>query len=308
MGRGIVLETNSQAVLESTCRAFAPYGELAAGPAQFRWRILHDPSSDLRPPLSQRVGFSDEGIRFVNFNQRAFIAIDLAEREAIGFISEELVKDEMGFLTPFLSDLFDLTSGTLGLTEVMAGCVALGDRGLLIFGPSQSGKSTSGYLAGKLGMELHADQVTCLEIVNGKLRAWGQFWPPAFRPETLEFLPELKNITRPFYFRDFTLWCLEPSRFRPVKAASVAPVSCVFLERAASAAPRLSRLSKPELATRLFQSLPFTEEACFEAQRSDVVNRLAELPAYRLRYPADPQTAAELFSELVKQSAEVHAI
>jgi hypothetical protein len=304
MGRRILLETNSPTVLRHTRRAFQRYEELPAGPRQFHWKLISDPSSDLQPPLSRRVGFSDEGIRFINLNQRAFLAIDLLQQEAIGFLPEGLANDEMSFLSPFLSDLFDMTSAAMSLTEMMCGCVALEGCGLLIFGPARSGKSTSGYLAGKLGMEFHADQVTCLEVVNGSLRAWGQFWPPAFRPETLEFLPELETRTRPFHYRDFSLLCLDKNPHRPERSAGVMPTACVFLERLAADTVQVVPVSKSELSLRLARSLPFKEDRCFDDQRAEIVRRLSELPAYRLLYPADPRAAAEMFPELLKRARD----
>jgi hypothetical protein len=301
MGRRLHLDTNSPVLLKHTRRVFARYHATNADAPTFTWRIISDPTSGLRPPLSRRIAFSDEGIRFINFNQRAFLAVDLAARQGIGVLSSELCEDEMGLYSPFLSDLFDLTSAALGLTEIMAGCVALKGCGLLVFGPPRSGKTTTGYLSGKMGMEFLADQVTCLELVSSRLRAWGQFWPPAFRPETLQFLPEIQNLTRPFRYRDFTLLCLESSGVQPVREHGVVPKACVFLERCAADTPQLTRLTKEELTPLLADSLPFIEDPRFDAQRGEVVRCLAELPAYHLAYSADPQMAAALFQTLLTE-------
>lgn len=235
----------------------------------------------------------------MNFNQRGFLTVDLDAHEAIAFLSPELCDDEMGFYSPFLSDLFDLSSAALGLTEIMAGCVALKGRGLLVFGSPRSGKTTACYLAGKMGLEFHSDQVTCLELVSGEPAAWGQFWPAAFRPETLEFLPEIERISRPFRYRDLNLLCLDNRPFLPLQASSVSPVACVFLDRCAADSPQLTRIHKDELTTLLFSSLPFIENHRFQDQRSEVVRRLTDLPAYHLAYSADPRLAAELFPTLL---------
>ncbi|HTS08653.1 MAG TPA: hypothetical protein VMP68_24005 [Candidatus Eisenbacteria bacterium] len=253
----------------------------------------------MRSPLSRRIGFSDGGLRFVNFNQRSFLAVDIDAHEAIAFLSEELCGDEMGFYSIVLSDLFDLSSAMLGLTEIMAGCVALDGRGLLVFGSPRSGKTTACYWAGKMGMEFHGDQVTCLELISGKPKAWGQFWPAAFRPETLEYLPEIEGITRPFRYRDLTLLCLDNRLFLPQESRSVTPVACVFLDRRAADFPQLTQVHKDELAPLLTSSLPFVENRRFDHQRREVVRTLAELPAYHLTYPADPRLASELFPALL---------
>src|SRR5215471_9281757 len=233
LGRHVRLETNSAIVLAHVRNAFKRYKKDEEGP-RFVWRIVSDPSSGLHPPLSNRIAFSDGGLRFVNLNQRAFLAVDLDAREGVAFLSPELCEDEMGFYCPFLSDLFDLSAAGLGLTEVMAGCVAMEGRGLLIFGPPRSGKTTAGYCSAKMGLDFHADQVTCLELINNQLTAWGQFWPAAFRPDTLQFLPEIECQTRPFRYRDFTLLCLDNNAFLPPQASRVSPSACVFLDRCAA--------------------------------------------------------------------------
>ena len=299
MGRRIRLETNSPAVLSHIRNAFNRYKDEERESPDFFWRIVSDSSSGLLPPLSRRIAFSDGGLRFVNLNQRAFLAINLDAREATAFLSPELCQDEMGFYAPFLSDLFDLSSASLGLTELMAGCVARDGRGLLIFGSPRSGKTTAGYFAGKMGLEFHGDQVTCLELVSGKLKAWGQFWPAAFRPETIEFLPEIEHMVRPSRYRDLSLLCLDNRAFLPPQASSVSPTACAFLDRCAADSPRLTRINKEELTPLLFNSLPFIENRHFELQRREVVRRLAELPAYHLAYPADPRSAADVFPTLL---------
>jgi hypothetical protein len=299
MGKRLRLETNSPEVLAHTRQALSHYQDAEAETVGFHWSLVSDPTSGLRPPLSTRTAFSDAGLRFINFDQRAFLAIDLGKREAVGFLSQELCEDEMGFYSRFLSDLFDMTAPALGLTEVMAGCVSLNDRGLLVFGAPRSGKTTAGYLAGKMGMEFLADQVTCLELSSGDLRAWGQFWPPAFRTESLEFLPEIESVSRPFRYRDISLLCLDKGWMQPAQAHSVAPRVCVFLERCGAETAQLTRLSKEEVTSLLFSSLPFVEDRCFEPQRREVVLSLAELPAHHLAYAADPRAAAALFPTLL---------
>jgi hypothetical protein len=300
MGRHIRLETNSPTVLSHVRNAFKRYKKDEKGEnIEFLWRIVSDPSSGLQPPLSSRIAFSDGGLRFVNLNQRAFLAVDLDAREAIAFLSPELCEDEMGFYCPVLSDLFDLSSAGLGLTEIMAGCVAIEGRGLLVFGSLRSGKTTAGYCSSKVGLEFHSDQVTCLELINNKLRAWGQFWPAAFRQETVQFLPEIERQTRPFRYRDFTLLCLDHSAFLPTQASSVSPRACVFLDRCVADSPRLTRIDKEELTPLLFSSLPFFEDERFEPRRREVVQCLADVPAYHLAYAEDPRSAAELFPTLL---------
>jgi len=200
MGRTVRLETNRLAVVESALGFFARHQERSPGDPDFLWRIVSqqaDPQGDhVGVALS---GFSDRGLRFANIGQRSFLAVDLERREGIGFVAERLVEREPEVnCRPVFDTLFCMSAGSLGMVPLSAACVGLGEKGLLIFGPPNSGKTTTSYLAAKLGLEFHADQAVFLEIESGKLRVWGDFLPAIFRLKALEFLPELRTSTRRF--------------------------------------------------------------------------------------------------------------
>jgi hypothetical protein len=244
------------------------------------------------------TAFSDDALRYVNLGQQNFFAVDLEAHEAVAFLSEDLARDDLGFSSVFLATLFDLTAAALRLTQIPAACVAMGGKAVLIFGPPGSGKTSSTYLAGKLGLEFHADQVTFLELKPDGVHAWGQFWPAAFREDTIQFLPELASVTRPFTYGTLTFRCFERHPFQRPEARSVVPVCCAFLERRSGAAPRLGRLPSAEFDERLRRGLCFEEDERFEAQRTETLRALAELPAYRLTYD-EPRVAAGLYLDLV---------
>jgi hypothetical protein len=288
MGRVLRLATNSPTVLRQTRHAFEGYAASCSGRAEFVWRIVTEAGSELKPLWRDVTAFSDSSVRFVHFGPRSFVAVDLEAREAVGFLPEDLARDDIAFSRVFLGDLFYLTAGALRLTAIAAACVALGDKGLLLFGPPKSGKTTAGYLAGRRGMQFHADQATFVEIEGGGLRAWGEFWPAAFRVDATRFLPELVALTRPFEHHDFSFLCLARSPACSAGARSVVPASCIFLERGAAEVPRLIPLSSREFAERLRQSVPFKDDNQFEPDRHAIFRPVGELPAYRLLYGDDP--------------------
>jgi hypothetical protein len=299
MGRTVRLETNSATVLERMVRLLEPYQGSPSASSGVLWRIVGEADSGVKPPWPEMTAFSDDGLRYVNLGQRGFFAVDLEAREAIAFLSEELARDEVGFNSVFVATLFDLTAGALGLIPVSAACVSRGGKALLIFGPPRSGKTTSTYLAGRLGLQFSADQATFLELERSGLRAWGQFWPAAFRPETKLFMPELASSTRSFTYGSLTFLCFDKHPFQPPVARSVVPVGCVFLERQSVEVPRLTRLTTPELDGRLQEELSFKDDERFEAQCATALGALAELPAYRLAYGNDPTVAAGFYPGLL---------
>jgi hypothetical protein len=303
MGHTVKLETNDLRILERAVEVFAPYPGSLDGGVDFLWRIVIQSHPQMTPPWPKRSAFSGEGLRFVEFGQRNFLAVDLDAREGIGFLAEGLAKDRLGLICPFLENMFLMSVGSLGLTSLRAACVALGEKGLLVFGPPNSGKTTASYLATKLGLQFHADEGVFLELETGNLLAWGGFWPVAFRPETLRFLPELQGCSRAFSYLDFTFYYVEQSQFQALEARRVTPVCSVFLERNTVSVPRLSPLSSIELSRRLAEDLLFKDDDRFAQQRAAVLSALERLPAYHLAYGDDPATAARVFPSLLEVPA-----
>jgi hypothetical protein len=299
MGRRIRLETNSQLILDRTLEFLRRYQGNSCGKPEFMWRIVTEARPGITPPWPEISAFSEDGLRLISIGQHSFLGIDLESREAVGILAQGLATDEVGLLSPFLDDLFCLTASALRLVPLSAACVGSGEKGLLVFGPPNSGKTTSSYLATKLGLEFHSDQEVFLEMEAGKLRAWGDFLPAAFRPEALEFLPELQALTRPFHYRDLTFYYLDKSCLESPVARPVIPVCCVFLERSQPCGARLALLSEVEVHRRLIENQLFKDERRFEVQRAQVFQALGEVPAYTLAYGSDPEEAATSFCSIL---------
>jgi hypothetical protein len=239
------------------------------------------------------TAFCDRSLRYINLGRSSFLAADLCAREAVGIFPESLSEDAIGFPTVFLASLLHLTAPALGLTAISAACVARGQNGLLLFGPPNSGKTTASYWAKKLGLEFHADQATFLEVEAGTLRAWGDFWPAAFRPETARFLPELSTAARSFTYRDRTFLCMDKTSRSASNSGTVIPAACIFLERHAASPPRLIPLSTAEMAGNVLSDAGSRED------HDAVVALLGRMPSYRLLYGEDPHVAALFFRSVL---------
>ena len=278
---------------------FAHYPLSPDGQSAFTWRIVSQSDVHMSPPWPRRSAFSDQGIRFAEFGQRNFLAVDLEARSAIAFISEGLVEDTPGFTSPFIDTLFYMTAGALGLVPFAAACVALGTKGLLVLGNPNQGKTTASYLAAQGGLTYYADQAVFLEIGSSGLQAWGDFVPAAFRPETLHFLPELASLTHRFSYCDFNFYYLSKPKLDSEQTNVVAPICCVVLERECASVPRLVPLAEADLSTWLAASIAFKDDGQFDEQRLRILEALARLPAYHLAYGSDPATAAPFFHRLL---------
>jgi hypothetical protein len=294
------LESNSPTVIESALGFFARHQGQSPGHPEFLWRIVSQEDHEMDEAGVALSAFSDRGLRFANIGHRSFLAVDLEAREGIGFVADRLVEREPKLNCRSLFDtLFCMTAASLGIVPLSAACVGMGERGLLIFGPPNSGKTTASYLAAKLGLEFHADQAVFLEMEGGRLRVWGDFLPAIFRPESLQFLPELRTSTRRFSYPELTVHYLPKRPFQADKAHPVAPVCCVFLERDGATFPSLSRITRVDLSRRLAESTLFKDYDAFAQSGGMVFSALEKLPAYHLSYGSDPASVATLAVEML---------
>jgi energy-coupling factor transporter ATP-binding protein EcfA2 len=307
MGRTVRLETNSSLVLDRGRTVFARYENASHAQPEFLWRIVCEDELQKSSHWPLISAFSDSGLRFANIGQRSFLAVDLETRVAAGYVARNLIEDEDAFVSPFLTTLFCMTVGALRLTPLAAACVTNDEKALLVLGMPNNGKTTSSYLASKLGLEFYSDRAVFLDLAQDGLRAWADFAPAAFRMETSGFLPELLSLGRPFHYLDLAFLYVEASTSIPSNGDPVIPFSCVFLERGAAKKARLTCLSPAESYRRLKQYLPFEDDECFEVQHSATLSALAHLPAHVLAYGDDPAEAAIFFPRLLTNSHLVDA-
>jgi len=293
MGRHLRIETDSPVVLKRIVKNFNIPEITPKSSPQFVWRIACE--SRLEPSSwPSLTAFCKGSLRYINLGQFSFVAADLDAREAVGILPESLCEDEIGFSTVFLASLLHLTAPALGLTPISAACVSRGGNGLLLFGPPNSGKTTASYWGRKLGLEFHADQATFLELDHGAVYAWGEFWPAAFRPETVRFLPELPGLSRSFRYLDRTLLCVDKSALSGANRGRVTPAACIFLERHAPSPPRLIPLPHWEIPKQVFT------DAGSEEDRTAILALIGKVPAYRLLYDDDPSIAARFFRSVLE--------
>ena len=294
MARTVRLESNSPALIESALEFFSRHQGPPPGDPEFLWRIVSEQDSQIEYAGVPLSAFSDGGLRFANLGRGGFLAVDLEAREGIGFVGERLVESEPTLHCRSIFDtLLCLSTGSLGMVPLAAACVGKEDKGLLLFGPPNSGKTTVSYLAAKHGLEFHADHAAFLEMEAGGLRVWGDLLPAIFRPESLQFLPELKAATRRFSYPGLTVCYLPKSPFQALKAHSVDPICCVFLERQAATVPTVSPMARFDFSRRLSECMLFRED-CLAQQSAMMFDALEKLPAYRLAYGSDPAAAVPL--------------
>jgi hypothetical protein len=301
MQRTVRVETNDQEMLALALKFFErhQHGRLKA--PEFVWRIMVEPEAKLDSTEVQLSAFSDGGLRYVNIGQTSFLAVDLHKREAKAFLDPAFVQADARFRhRPPLDILFCMTAASLGLAALSGGCVGTKGRGVLIFGPPNSGKTTASYLAAQRGMEFHADQVVFLDVRSNSPMAWGDPFPAVFRPEALAYLPELRDCCRGSNYGDCSFYYFDKGPMQAPQTEPVVPVCSLFLDRSGRGEAQLAEVNPEDAAARLRECMLFTEDAKLHPQILAALNALAKQPSYSLEYDTDPKIAADLIVKMVK--------
>jgi hypothetical protein len=301
MQRTLRLESNNKSMLALALGFFERHQHGESSDPEFRWRMVTESDPKVHSTALPLSAFSDLGFRYVNIGQRGFLAVDLEKREGVSFLAEAYLGDEARLKhRPPLDILFCMTAASLGLTALSGGCVGSGDKGVMVFGPPNSGKTTASYLAAKAGSEFHADQVVFLDMRGGALRAWGDPFPAVFRPETLDFLPELRLSVRHSTYADLLFYYYDKSKMQSKWANPVIPVCSVFLDRSGTGEPVLREVAWKDALSRLRGCMLFEEDPRFDEQILSALTALAEKPVYALRYDTDPKVAASFIEKMLR--------
>jgi hypothetical protein len=300
MGRAVRLESNNPKIIDLALRYFAWYPRASQDDPELTWRIVSE-SGGLVQPETPTPAFSDAELSFVNFGQRSFGAVDAATRSGIVFLAEGFadVLEPRLQVRPPLEFVLYMSATSLGFTCLSAACVAFRGKGAILLGEPNNGKTTASFVAAQLGMELLADHVVFLESTPSGVLIWGDPFPAMFRPEALRFLPELRSQVRKLSYEGVDFCFFDKSKLQSTQAQCVAPLCCVFLERAVAAEPLLAPMPPAELLRHLAPSLFFKQGERFQSQQAAVFAGLAELPAYRLCYGENPAAAAEIVRDLL---------
>lgn len=177
-----------------------------------------------------------------------------------------------------------------GLFFLHAGCVAWGQKGILLIGPTRAGKTTLSLLAVRAGFRFLSDEQPLLGLRNNRI--WAYAFPRRIRlrPSLAAAIPELRRAAlerlpgrKDLIFRAESIWknCLG-TRCRPR--------ALVFPRFRKRSGIRLRRLAAPDVLHHLLQDdhyVWYHEPPWNEVSHRhlDLFRRLSEtVPAYGMQY------------------------
>jgi gluconate kinase len=295
--------TNCAELLQAARETFLPVG-LPDVSSDFSIRLWVDDSESAGPPWPQPYVRGLDHLVFAGFDAGSSMLADLSKRRVIGRFSAGIAADRVYWRTIIFPMLLSVLAGSIGLVELHAACVAQDQRGLVLIGPSRSGKSTLAMALAEEGFGLLSDDRTFCSIKQGKLLAWGMPRPIKLRREAAVWFDELRDREPSDVQNGERVFHCQPNKdSRQSVSAGCEPRLLVFLDRQESTGFRMTRMKRSEARSRMEMDL--LAEGPEDMKRQTVtIDSLLELPCWRLRYGGRPQEIAERISVAFLNNSE----
>lgn len=302
-GAVCTLATNSEHLLRAA-RQSLPAVNVPIASADFSLRFWVDNSDLARPPWPKPYLRGSEHMVFVGLDEKSSMLADLGVRRVIGRFSGAMASDTKYWETVIFPMLFSVLSGSLGFVELHAACVARDQDGLVLIGPSRSGKSTLAMALIASGFRLLSDDRTFCSLKQDGLLAWGLPKPLKLRREAATWFDEfrdreptdIQNGERVFHF--------EPNqRFAHDRRPECEPRALVFLDRQQSPGFEVTMMQRSEARARVETDLMVEAPEAVERQ-AKTIDQLLALPCWRLQYGGRPQAIAEQIVKIFFKNPE----
>jgi hypothetical protein len=291
------LATNSEQVLEAACTSFLSVEQLP-GPVDFSMRFWVDDADRSQPPWPKPYVRGLNSLVFAGFDEGSSMLVDLRTRRVTGRFSAGIAADLTYWQSVMFPILLTIVSASVGIAELHCACVAKNQQGVLLAGPSGAGKSTLALALSQQGFTFLSDDRTfCSVEKSGELQAWGLPTPFKLRPEAALWFQELREKHLTDTRSGGPAFWLEPKDLRGVeRVRQCRPASLIFLERTDTPEFRFMPMSSTEALSRLNREL-MAELPVATAKRSGTIQKVVELPCWRLQYGGEPELIARQISQ-----------
>jgi hypothetical protein len=293
--------TNCEQLLEAARATFVRVTPQPCS-ADFSVRFWVDKSRTSQPPWPKPYVRGLDHLVFAGFDSGSSMLADLRTRRVIGRFSSSMAADAAHWGMVVFPILLSILAGSVGLVELHASCVVVDERGLLLLGPSQSGKSTLAKALSDTGCGWLSDDRTFCSLTKGNLQAWGLPRPLKLRREAGVWFADyrdreptdVQNGERVFHYG-------QQSGQQHVRECD--PRMLVFLERHDCIGFSLMAIERATAKCHIERDLLAEDRDAVEKQ-TDVIERLLLLPCRILRYGGRPQVIAEQLIMAFKNGAD----
>ncbi len=284
------LSTNWEQLLEAARHSFLPV--VSPVSVAFSIRFWVNRADRAQPPWPRPYVRGLDHLVFAGFDAGSSMIADLRTRRVIGRFSAGMAADARYWRTVVFPILLTIVGASVGIAELHCACVAKNHDGILLAGPSQSGKSTLALALSQIGCGFLSDDRAFCSLDNGEMFVWGLPTRIKLRREAAVWFQELQN-EQPAETQagEPAFWFDPEARFGVEQVQRCRPRSLIFLERQQATAFRMSRMSSTEALNRLNQDL-MAEVPDAVAKRSETMEKLVDIPCWLLQYGGDPHTVA----------------
>ena len=295
--------TNCQQLLEAARDSFLP-AALAPVSVDFSLRFWVDEADRAQPPWPKPYVRGLSHLVFAGFDIRSSMLIDLRTRRVIGRFSASMAADSAYWRTVIFPMLLSVLAGSVGFIELHAACVATDQGGLVLIGPSCSGKSTLAMAFTEAGFRLLSDDRTFCSLNQGNLIARGMARPLKLRREAAAWFEELRHREPTGVQNGERVFHCEPNRrFGRQNRPECAPRLLVFLERQQSPGFYMTPMRRSDARSRIEKDL-MPEHPDAAQKQAETIDHLLALPCWHLRYGGRPQMIVEQIRESLLRNSE----
>jgi hypothetical protein len=298
------VSTNSEQLLAAARASFVPV--TAPSSVDFSVRFWVDDVSSSQPPWPKPYVRGLDHLVFAGFDSGSSMLADLRTHRVIGRFSAAMAGDATHWGMVVFPMLLTIMAGSVGLVELHSSCVSIDGRGLLLMGPSRSGKSTLAKALSDAGCGWLSDDRVFCSLNRGNLRAWGLPRPLKLRREAGVWFDDYRDREPTDVQNGERVFHCTPLRSAQPHVHECEPRLLVFLERQERDEFSTMPISRREVRCRIEREL-LAEDREAVTRQSEVIDHLLSLPCRILRYGGRPQVIAEQLITAVMSGFEGNA-
>jgi hypothetical protein len=286
------ISTNSESVLQAASDCFLELEHPVAPPAVQAKFWVEPGSSEAADSSSPYVRGLDHLV-FAGFDSRSSAVVDLSTLRIAGRFSTAIGADHDRWRSLIFPVLVSVVAAALGVAEIHGACVAKGSNGMLLIGPSCSGKSTLSLALAKLGYGFLADDRTLCSLYCNRLLASGMSTPLKLRTDASRWFSELAEESPNAVLQGESVFRFDPvQHFDVNRVRECEPRALIFLNRSKSIGFHVEDVPRSEAIRQLETDL-MAEPSEIAGRQFATIDKLMELPRWRLSYGGHPQDVAE---------------
>jgi len=229
-----------------------------------------------------------------------FAVVDWRERFGYSCVTRATVADRIFFRWHFLDAPIYMLLELNYITSLHAACVAWDGAGVLLCGESGVGKSTLTYACARRGWTYVSDDASSV-IWDGGRTVIGEPHRFRFRAQAPDLFPELRGRTVG-HEMDRKPTIEVRTADLPIRTDPECRVEYIaFLDRRPGIRAGMTRIESADTLERLQRDMPAFDPE-LDARRREVVESMAEAPAFELHY-SDYEEAALLLEQVVRDGA-----